>query len=73
MLLCFFRGRLDRGTFRDFIEDNGFFRRADVDLPAAQLCGEADVLALLADGKRELVVGDFDESVLAFFVDYFNL
>ncbi len=38
----------------------------DVDLPAGQLAGEADVLAAAADGQRQLLVGHhhFDALVL---------
>ena len=41
----------------------------DVDLPARQLRGETDVLALLADGQRELPVLDDDFHHLLGFVD----
>ena len=40
------------------------FLALDVDLPAEQLGGEADVLALLADGQRELRVVDDDFELL---------
>ena len=41
----------------------------DVDVHAGQAGGEAGVLALLADGERELVVGDDDGRVVVLGVD----
>src|SRR5436305_5346641 len=42
---------------------------ADIDPPAGQPGGESCVLALLADGERELVVGHDDRGLLAVVVD----
>ena len=41
----------------------------DVDMPAGQARSEACILTLLADGKRELVVGDDDGCIVVLLVD----
>src|SRR5208282_3496218 len=43
----------------------------DVDVPAGELRGEADVLAAAANGKRELLVGHYHLDALAFFVEHY--
>ena len=42
----------------------------DVDVVAGELAGEADVLALLADGDGLLILGDVDFGFLAVEVDF---
>ena len=42
----------------------------DVDVPAGELRGEADVLAAPADGQAELVVGDDDLDAALLFVHH---
>ena len=52
------------------LEDIGGKRLGlDVDVPAGQARGEAGVLALLADGQRQLVVGHHDGGVVVVLVD----
>ena len=46
-----------------------FFFALDVDVPADELAGEADVLALLADGERELRIFDNNFEALRFRID----
>ena len=43
--------------------------RFDVNVPAGQARGEASILALLANGERELIVGDDDGGVVFILVD----
>ena len=43
--------------------------RFDVNVPAGQARGEAGILALLANGERELIVGDDDGGVVFILVD----
>src|SRR6185437_6375515 len=46
------------------------FLALDIDLPAKQLCGQTNVLPLLADRKRQLAVVDHDFEVLLHRIDH---
>ena len=61
-------GRRERGHLRlDFLAL--FFFALDIDVPADQLAGQTHVLALLADGQRELRILDDDFEVARFRID----